>query len=44
MPIIVITGAAGRIGTMLRARLAAPGRVLRLLDLTPLTAGPARRR
>jgi hypothetical protein len=40
MPIIVVTGAAGRIGTMLRARLTAPGRVLRLLDLTPLTAGP----
>ena len=40
MPIIVITGAAGRIGAMLRARLAAPGRVLRLLDVVPLTAGP----
>ncbi|HEY6787744.1 MAG TPA: NAD-dependent epimerase/dehydratase family protein [Trebonia sp.] len=40
MPIIVVTGAAGRIGTMLRARLAAPGRVLRLLDVTPLAAGP----
>jgi hypothetical protein len=33
---ILITGAAGRIGTMLRSRLAAPGRVLRLLDVTPL--------
>ncbi len=41
MPIIVVTGAAGRIGTMLRARLAAPGRVLRLLDVVSLTAGPA---
>src|SRR5215469_5599708 len=40
MPVIVITGAAGRIGTMLRARLAAPGRVLRVLDVSPLTAGP----
>lgn len=40
MPIIVVTGAAGRIGTMLRTRLAAPGRVLRLLDVTPLDAGP----
>jgi uronate dehydrogenase len=39
MPIIVITGAAGRIGTMLRARLAAPGRVLRLVDVNPITAG-----
>ena len=30
---ILITGAAGRIGTMLRPRLARPGRVLRLLDV-----------
>jgi nucleoside-diphosphate-sugar epimerase len=29
---VLITGAAGRIGTMLRPRLARPGRVLRLLD------------
>jgi NAD(P)-dependent dehydrogenase (short-subunit alcohol dehydrogenase family) len=35
-----MTGAAGRIGTMLRPRLAAPGRTLRLLDVAPLTAGP----
>jgi len=35
---ILITGAAGRIGTMLRTRLAAPGRVLRLLDVTPIAA------
>jgi uronate dehydrogenase len=40
MPIILITGAAGRIGTMLRSRLAAPGRTLRLLDLTPVVPGP----
>jgi uronate dehydrogenase len=38
--IILITGAAGRIGTMLRPRLARPGRVLRLLDTAELTAGP----
>jgi uronate dehydrogenase len=37
---ILITGAAGRIGTMLRPRLARPGRVLRLLDIEPLDAGP----
>jgi uronate dehydrogenase len=40
MPTILITGAAGRIGTMLRPRLARPGRTLRLLDLAPLAAGP----
>ncbi len=40
MPTILITGAAGRIGTMLRPRLARPGRTLRLLDIAPLTAGP----
>lgn len=40
MPTILMTGAAGRIGTMLRPRLAAPGRTLRLLDVAPLTAGP----
>jgi uronate dehydrogenase len=37
---IVITGAAGRIGTYLRSRLARPGRVLRLLDIAPLPGGP----
>ena len=37
---ILITGAAGRIGSMLRARLAGPGRVLRLLDVTPLAQPP----
>ena len=40
MPTILITGAAGRIGSMLRARLAGPGRVLRLLDVTPLARPP----
>ncbi len=40
MPVVVITGAAGRIGSMLRPRLARPGRTLRLLDVAPLTAGP----
>jgi uronate dehydrogenase len=40
MPTILITGAAGRIGTMLRSRLAAPGRTLRLLDTAPVTARP----
>jgi len=33
---ILITGAAGSIGTMLRSRLARPDRVLRLLDVTAL--------
>jgi len=40
MPIVLITGAAGQIGSMLRSRLARPGRTLRLLDTAPLTAGP----
>ena len=40
MPIILVTGAAGRIGTMLRPRLARPGRTLRLLDTAGLEAGP----
>ena len=40
MAVILITGAAGRIGTMLRPRLARPGRTLRVLDIAPLTAGP----
>jgi uronate dehydrogenase len=39
MPTILVTGAAGSIGSMLRPRLAAPGRLLRLLDVAPLTAG-----
>jgi uronate dehydrogenase len=40
MSIILVTGAAGAIGTMLRPRLAQPGRTLRLLDTAPVTAGP----
>ncbi len=40
MPIILVTGAAGLVGTMLRPRLARPGRTLRLLDTTLITAGP----
>jgi uronate dehydrogenase len=40
VPIILITGAAGIVGTMLRPRLARPDRTLRLLDIAPLTAGP----
>jgi hypothetical protein len=40
VPTILITGAAGRIGTMLRPRLATAGRTLRLLDTAELTAGP----
>jgi NADP-dependent 3-hydroxy acid dehydrogenase YdfG len=40
LPTILMTGAAGQIGTMLRTRLARPGRTLRLLDVAPLTAGP----
>ena len=40
MPVIVITGAAGLVGSMLRPRLARPGRTLRVLDIAPLTAGP----
>ena len=33
---ILITGAAGSIGTMLRPRMARPHRVLRLLDIAPI--------
>ncbi len=40
MSIILVTGAAGRIGSMLRPRLARPGRTLRLLDTARMTAGP----
>lgn len=39
MSTIVMTGAAGSIGTMLRSRLSAADRTLRLLDVAPLTAG-----
>jgi len=38
--VVVVTGAAGRIGGMLRQRLARSGRLLRLVDIAPLTAGP----
>ena len=41
MPTILVTGAAGGIGTMLRSRLARPGRLLRLLDTGPVDSpGP----
>jgi uronate dehydrogenase len=40
-PVILITGAAGHIGTMLRPRLAREGRTLRLLDTAPITAAKA---
>jgi nucleoside-diphosphate-sugar epimerase len=40
MSILLITGAAGRIGTLLRPRMARAGRTMRLLDVAPLTAGP----
>jgi len=33
---VLVTGAAGSIGTDLRPRLARPGRVLRLMDLVPV--------
>lgn len=36
---ILITGAAGGVGTLMRPRLAAAGRVLRLLDIGELPAG-----
>jgi len=35
VPTILMTGASGRIGSMLRTRLARPGRTLRLLDVVP---------
>jgi nucleoside-diphosphate-sugar epimerase len=37
---VLITGAAGGVGTLMRPRLARPGRVLRLLDIAPLEPGP----
>ena len=40
MSVVVITGAAGLVGSMLRPRLARSGRTLRVLDIAPLTAGP----
>ena len=36
---ILITGAAGIVGTLMRPRLRKPGRVLRLLDIVPVEAG-----
>jgi uronate dehydrogenase len=33
--VVVVTGGSGRIGGMLRSRLARPGRVLRLFDVVP---------
>lgn len=36
---ILITGAAGGMGRLLRPRLARPGRVLRLLDIAPIDPG-----
>jgi uronate dehydrogenase len=38
--VVVLTGAAGLVGRMLRERLARPGRLLRLVDIAPLAAGP----
>jgi nucleoside-diphosphate-sugar epimerase len=38
---ILITGAAGGVGTMIRPRLARPDRTLRLLDIAPLAPGAA---
>jgi uronate dehydrogenase len=38
---ILITGAAGAIGTMLRPRMARPERILRLLDIAPLPQAQA---
>ena len=35
VPTILMTGGSGRIGSMLRTRLARPGRTLRLLDVVP---------
>ncbi|MEU0569391.1 NAD(P)-dependent oxidoreductase [Nonomuraea sp. NPDC005983] len=37
---ILVTGAAGRVGTALRPLLARPGRTLRLLDIAPPAPGP----
>lgn len=39
MSTILMTGAAGGVGTLMRPRLARPGRTLRLLDLAPLEPG-----
>jgi nucleoside-diphosphate-sugar epimerase len=37
---VLVTGAAGRIGSLLCPRLVRPGRVLRLLDLEPIAPAP----
>ncbi|MFE3449254.1 NAD-dependent epimerase/dehydratase family protein [Nonomuraea sp. NPDC059194] len=37
---ILVTGAAGKVGTLLRPLLAREGRTLRLSDVVPLEAGP----
>jgi uronate dehydrogenase len=37
---LLVTGAAGRIGSVLRAGLAGQAKVLRLMDFAPLEAGP----
>lgn len=39
--VLLVTGGAGRIGTMLRPRLARPGRRLRLLDIAPIADAAA---
>lgn len=39
-PVVVVTGAAGGVGTMLRPRMARPDRTLRLLDIAPIEPGP----
>lgn len=39
MPRILVTGAAGAVGSLVRPRLARPGRILRLLDVVPLEPG-----
>ena len=38
---VLVTGAAGVVGTLMRPRLRRRGRVLRLLDLAPLETDPA---
>jgi uronate dehydrogenase len=39
---VLITGAAGMVGGMMRPRLRREGRVLRLLDITPPAPGSTR--
>lgn len=40
MTTVLLTGAAGTMGTLLRPRMGRPGRLLRLLDVDPVEAGP----